>query len=152
VLAAGRDHDADGVLIQPMAPDGVELIVGARRDPLFGPLVVVGIGGVLAEVFDDVVVRIAPIDAPHARQMLGELRGARLLAGSRGQRGVDTTAVGEVIAALARAIEAHPDWREVDVNPVIAGPWGALAVDALIVTDVRDPDWDYEDPGGPLDA
>jgi len=147
VLAAGRDHEPDGVLIQPMAPAGVELIVGARRDPQFGPLVLVGIGGVLAEVLDDVVVRIAPIDAGHAKQMLDELRGARLLDGVRGRRGVNRTAVAEIIAGLGRALEAHPAWREVDLNPVIAGR-EAVAVDALIVADVRDPDWDYEDPGG----
>jgi acyl-CoA synthetase (NDP forming) len=147
VLAAGRDHEPDGVLIQPMAPAGVELIIGARRDPQFGPLVLVGLGGILAEVLDDVVVRIAPIDAGHARQMLEELRGARLLEGVRGRRGVNRAAVGEIIAALGRALERHEAWREVDLNPVIAGR-DAIAVDALIVTDVRDPAWDFEDPGG----
>ena len=147
VLSAGRDHDPNGVLSQPMAAAGVELIVGARRDPQFGPLVLVGIGGVLAEVLDDVVVRIAPIDAGHARQMLDELRGARLLDGVRGRRGINRTAVGELIAALGRALEAHPAWREVDLNPVIAGK-EALAVDALIIADPEDPDWDFEDPGG----
>ncbi len=147
VLAAGRDFEPDGVLIQPMAKAGVELIVGARRDPQFGPLVLVGIGGVLAEVFDDVVVRIAPIDASHARQMLDELRGARLLDGVRGRRPANRTALAELIAALGLTLEAHPDWREVDLNPVIVGR-EAVAVDALIVTDVRDPAWDYEDPGG----
>jgi len=147
VLAAGREHEPDGVLIQPMAKPGVELIVGARRDPQFGPLVLVGIGGILAEVLDDVVVRIAPIDVGHAREMLDELRGARLLDAVRGRRGVNRTAVAEVIVALGRALDAHPAWREVDLNPVIAGA-DAVAADALIVTDVRDPDWDFEDPGG----
>jgi acetate---CoA ligase (ADP-forming) len=151
VLAAGRGHDPVGVLIQPMAAKGIELIVGARRDAQFGPLVMVGMGGVLAEVFDDVILRIAPIDAGHARQMLDELRGARLLDGVRGRRGVNRQAVGEVIARLGEALEAHPSWHEVDLNPVIAGR-DAIAVDALIVTDVRDPDWDYEDPGGAADA
>ena len=147
VLAAGRGNDPDGVLIQPMAPAGVEVIVGARRDPQFGPLVLVGIGGVLAEVLDDVVVRIAPIDVGHARQMLDELRGARVLDGVRGRRGSNRTAVAEVIVGLGRALEANPSWREVDLNPVIAGKT-AVAVDALIITDPEDPDWDYEDPGG----
>src|SRR5262249_58710725 len=100
VLAAGGGHDPDGVLIQPMAPAGVELIVGARRDPQFGPLVLAGIGGMLAEVFDDIVLRLAPIDAGHARQMLDELRGARLLDGARGRRGANRAAIGELIAAL----------------------------------------------------
>jgi acetate---CoA ligase (ADP-forming) len=147
VLAAGREDQPDGVLIQPMVKAGVELIVGARRDPQFGPLVLVGIGGVLAEVFDDVVVRLAPIDAPHAREMLDELRGSRLLDGVRGRRAANRTAVSQLIAALGQALEANPDWREVDLNPVIVGR-DAVAVDALIVADTVHPAWDYEDPGG----
>lgn len=148
VLASGRDHDADGVLVQPMVKPGVELIVGARRDPQFGPLVLVGIGGVFAEALDDVVLRLAPIDAAHARAMLGELRGARLLDGARGRRGINRAAVAEVIAALGDAIAANLSWLEVDLNPVIASSTAALAVDALIVTDPVHPAWDYEDPGG----
>jgi acyl-CoA synthetase (NDP forming) len=151
VMAAGREHDPDGVLLQPMAAAGVELIVGARRDPQFGVLVLVGIGGVLAEVFDDVVLRLAPIDAAHAGAMLDELRGARLLDGARGRRGSNRAAVAELIAALGRALDAHSTWREVDINPVIAGR-EAVAVDALIVADPEDPDWDFEDPGGAGDA
>jgi acetate---CoA ligase (ADP-forming) len=154
VAAAGKDHDPDGVLIQPMVPDGVELIVGARRDPQFGPLVLVGIGGVLAEVFDDVAVRLAPIKARDANDMLDELRGARLLVGARGRRGIDRGAVAKLLVALGRVMEANPAWREVDLNPVIAAaaPNGAVAVDALIVADPEDPDWDFEDPGGAADA
>ena len=151
VLAAGRGNDPDGVLIQPMATGGLELIVGARRDPQFGPLVLVGIGGVLAEVLDDVVVRLAPITPGHARDMLGELRGARLLDGARGRRGVNRTALADLITALGRVLEANPAWREVDLNPVIAGK-DVVAVDALIVADPEDPDWDYEDPGGRRDG
>jgi acyl-CoA synthetase (NDP forming) len=148
VIAAGRGNDPDGVLIQPMAPKGVELLVGARRDEQFGPLVLVGIGGVLAEVFDDVAIRLAPVTVAQAREMLAELRGARLLDPVRGRPRVDRRAIAELIVAMSRAIEAHPEWREVDCNPVIAGRSGAVAVDALIVTDVLDPAWDYEDPGG----
>jgi hypothetical protein len=83
--------------------------------------------------------------------MLGELRGARVLDGVRGRHGVNRAAVAELIARLGAALEANPTWREVDLNPVIAGR-EALAVDALIVTDVRDPDWDFEDPGGAADS
>jgi acyl-CoA synthetase (NDP forming) len=152
VMAAGRDHDPDGVLLQPMLPPGVELIVGARRDPQFGPLVIVGSGGVLAEVLDDVAVRLAPVTAHDAREMLDDLRAARLLSGVRGRRAVNRDAVASLIVALGHAIERNPAWREVDLNPVIAGPTGALAVDALIVADPEDPDWDFEDPGGGADA
>jgi acetate---CoA ligase (ADP-forming) len=148
LVAAGREHGADGVLVQPMAKAGVELIAGARRDPQFGPLVIVGIGGVLAEVLDDVAIRLAPITRDDAREMLGELRGTRVLDGQRGRPGVDRSALIGLLVALGKAIAAHPEWREVDLNPVVASRSGAVAVDALIVTDARDPDWDFEDPGG----
>jgi acetate---CoA ligase (ADP-forming) len=137
-----------GVLVQPMAPSGVELILGARRDPQFGPLVLVGIGGILAEVLDDVALRLAPVTIEDGLDMLSSLRGARLLDGVRGQPTVKRRAVAEAIVALGAAMLANPTWLEVDLNPLIAGPGGAVAVDALIVTDTRDPDWDYEDPGG----
>ncbi len=148
LLVAGRGHGVDGVVIQPMAPPGVELIVGARRDPQFGSLVLVGLGGVLAEVIDDVALRLAPIGPDDAREMLDELRGARILDGVRGRRGVSRSAVVDLLVRLSRAVEANRSWREVDLNPVIVGRSGALAVDALIVADASDPAWDFEDPGG----
>jgi acetate---CoA ligase (ADP-forming) len=135
-----------------MAKVGVELIAGARRDPQFGPLVLVGIGGVLAEVLDDVSIRLAPITRDDAREMLAELRGARLLDGQRGRPGVDKTAIVGLLVALGKAVSAHPEWREVDLNPVVASRSGAVAVDALIVADPVDPAWDFEDPGGGADA
>jgi acyl-CoA synthetase (NDP forming) len=151
LMAAGREHGADGVLVQPMAKAGLELIAGARRDPQFGPLVLVGIGGVLAEVLDDVSIRLAPITRDDAREMLAELRGARLLDGQRGRPGVDRSAIVGLLVALGKAVSAHPEWREVDLNPVVATRSGAVAVDALIVADQGDPTdpaWDFEDPGG----
>jgi acyl-CoA synthetase (NDP forming) len=139
LVAAGREHGADGVLVQPMAKAGVELIAGARRDPQFGPLVMVGIGGVLAEVLDDVALRLAPIGREDAREMLAELRGARLLDSQRGRPGVNRPAIVDLLVALGRAVAAHPAWREVDLNPVVASRNGVVAVDALIVTDPEDP-------------
>jgi hypothetical protein len=139
--AAGRDHDPDGVLVQPMARAGVELIVGAQRDPQFGPLILVGLGGIHAEVLDDVALRLVPIDAADAREMLAGLRGERILDGVRGRRPVDRESVVRLLVALSRAVERHPEWREVDINPVIAAhaPHGAIAVDALITADPEDP-------------
>src|SRR6185503_16888478 len=113
--------------------------------------VLVGFGGVFAEALDDVVLRLAPIDAGHAAQMLDELRGSRLLDGVRGRRGINRSAVAEVIAGVGDALLANPSWLEVDINPVMASSARAVAVDALIVTDPIDPidpDWDFEDPGG----
>jgi hypothetical protein len=142
-----------GLLVQPMAPPGVELILGARRDPQYGPLVLVGLGGILAEAIDDVALRLAPATAADAIQMLASLRGSQILDGPRNLPTVNRRAVANAIVALGAAMLANPTWQEVDLNPVIAGPGGAVAVDALIVTaDVEDPDWDYEDPGGGADA
>jgi len=148
VLAAGRDHAPDGVLIQPMARRNVELIVGARRDPQFGPLVLVGLGGVLAEVIDDVVLGLVPLRHDDALQLLAGLRHGHVLDGVRGRRPIKRDAVAALMVTLADAMIANPGWLEVDINPVMASSTGALAVDALIVADVRDPDWDFEDPGG----
>jgi acetyltransferase len=148
VLAAGRGQPIGGVLVQPMAPPGVELIIGARRDPQFGPLVMVGLGGVLAEALDDVSVRLAPVAPAEAESMLAGLRGTRLLDGHRGRPPASREAVVEIVVALSAAMLANPRWLEVDLNPVIVGPAGAVAVDALIVAEGRDPDWDFEDPGG----
>jgi acetyltransferase len=144
-----RPMASRGVLVQPMAAAGVELILGGRRDPQFGPLVLVGLGGILAEAIDDVAVRLAPLTTEDALEMLASLRGARILDGPRGLPTVKRRAVADAIVALGAAMVANPTWHEVDCNPLIAGPGGAIAVDALIVTaDVQDPAWDYEDPGG----
>jgi acyl-CoA synthetase (NDP forming) len=128
-----------GVLVQAMAAEGTEVIVGARRDPQFGVVVLVGLGGVLAEVLDDVVIRLAPLTPTEALEMIDELRGAPVLRGIRGRPAADLAALAQLISDLGRAMVEHPAWREVDLNPVIAGPAGALAVDALIVVDAPHP-------------
>jgi succinyl-CoA synthetase beta subunit len=133
VAASAAGNHGASLLVQPMAPAGVELIVGARRDPQVGPLVLVGLGGVLAEARDDVVVALAPLDAGTATALLGRLRGARLLDGFRGGPTVDRSTVGALVAAVGRLLAEDETIVEIDVNPVIAGPDGALAVDALVV-------------------
>jgi len=134
---AARGLDVRGVLVEPMAPPGVELIVGMIRDPLFGPAVLVGFGGVFAEVLDDVAIRIAPIDRSTGLEMLETLRGGPLLSGARGRPAVDRGAVADLIVTLARVAWERPELVAVDLNPVIAGPDGAIAVDALVVLDDR---------------
>ena len=116
---------------------GIELIVGARRDPSFGPVVLVGLGGILAEAIDDVAVRLAPLDAEEASSMLDELRGRAVLAGVRGRPGIDRAAIVAAIVALGAAMVTEPTLLEVDLNPVISGPSGTAAVDALVVEAVR---------------
>jgi succinyl-CoA synthetase beta subunit len=129
----GAGADVHGLLVQPMAEPGPELIVGLRRDPQFGPVVLVGLGGILAEALDDIVVGLAPVDREEALGMLGRLRATALLDGVRGRPAVDRESVAAVVVALARLGMERRDIEEVDLNPVVAGPAGAIAVDALVV-------------------
>lgn len=122
-----------GLLVQPMAPPGVELIVGLRRDAQFGPAVLVGFGGVLAEALDDVAVRLAPLSLAEATEMLDELRGARLLDGYRGRPGVDVAAVVELVVAVGELGVGDPAIAEIDLNPVVAGAASVTVVDALVL-------------------
>ena len=115
--------------------DGVELIVGGRRDPTFGPLVIVGLGGLLAEILDDVAIRLAPLDRAAADSMLDDLRGSAVLAGARGRAGIDRAAVAEAIVHVGDLLVADPTIREVDCNPLISGRDGTAAVDALVVVE-----------------
>jgi acyl-CoA synthetase (NDP forming) len=135
LLDLGAPHGwvVRGVLIEPMAPAGIELIVGLRRDPQFGPVVLVGFGGTLTEVLDDVVIRLAPIDLETAAAMLSELRGAQLLDGGRGAPAVDRAATAAMLVALASLGVEREEIREVDLNPVVVSVAGAVAVDALVV-------------------
>ena len=112
---------------------GLELILGGRRDPTFGPIILVGLGGILAEVLDDVAVRLAPVDLPTAAAMLDDLRGAAVLDGVRGRAGIDRAAVAAAIVALGCLLAADPTIAEIECNPVISGPDGTAAVDALVV-------------------
>ena len=113
----------------------VEILVGARRDPDLGPIVVVGAGGTEAEVYRDVAVEMAPVDAATARAMLGRLACAPLLRGWRGRPAVDVDALTEAVVAVSEVAASHPRISEIDVNPLRVGPHGVLAVDALIVED-----------------
>jgi acyl-CoA synthetase (NDP forming) len=137
LLVLGRELalDVRGLLVETMAAPGLELIVGLRRDPLFGPAVLVGLGGVLAEILDDVVIGLAPLGRADAAAMLDRLRGAAILDGARGRPAVDRAAIAERIVGLGRLGADRPDIVEVDLNPVIAGPSGVVAVDALVVLD-----------------
>jgi acetate---CoA ligase (ADP-forming) len=146
LLAAGRAAEAGtrGVLVEPMAALGVELIVGLERDPMFGPAVLVGSGGILAEILDDVAIRLAPIDRAAALAMLDQLRSAPILAGARGQSPIDRAALADLVVAVARLGVERPDMAEIDLNPVVATAAGAIAVDALVVLGV--------DAGEALDA
>jgi acyl-CoA synthetase (NDP forming) len=137
LLETGRHRTKGvvGLLVEPMAHAGIELILGLRHDPQFGPAVLAGLGGTMAEVLDDVQIRLAPIDAAAAGSMLDALRGAALLGGVRGRPPVDRSAVISMLVALGRLGVDRPDVLELDLNPVIASPSGAVAVDALVVVE-----------------
>lgn len=133
--AHGAGAEVRGTLIAPMV-SGVECILGVQRDPVFGPVVMVGSGGILAEVLNDVAFRRAPIDRAEAKRMVAELAVARVLEGVRGGTRCDIDALADAVAALSRFAAAHAQIIEsVDVNPfvVLREGEGALALDALII-------------------
>jgi acyl-CoA synthetase (NDP forming) len=123
------------LLVQKMAQPGTELILGCRRDPVFGPIVLVGIGGIFTEIFRDTVIDLAPVDEKAALALLQRLKGAVLLNGYRAQKPMDIISIAGTIAALSRLISERPDILEIDINPFIAYPSGAVAVDALVRID-----------------
>ncbi len=127
--------DLDGVLVCPTAGPGVECVVGVSPDELFGPVVMFGLGGVLVEVLGDVTFRVPPFDRAEARRMVGEVQGFPLLTGARGRPQADLTALVDVIMKVQRLAVDHADTiAEVDLNPLLVGPDGAVALDALVVT------------------
>jgi hypothetical protein len=127
--------DPPALSVEAMAPlaDGVELIAGARWDARFGPVVLVGLGGVHTETLGDVRLALGPLDAAGAEALLRSLRSAPLLLGARGRPPVDLAACAAAIAALSRVAAAHPELAELEVNPLLATPAGALALDARAV-------------------
>ncbi|MGO8884103.1 MAG: acetate--CoA ligase family protein [Streptosporangiaceae bacterium] len=128
------------VLVCGTAPPGVELALGIARDPQLGPLIVLGAGGILVELLADRVVALPPVDTAGARRLLGELRVSQLLAGVRGAPPADTSAIARAVAGMsAIAAELGDQLEALDVNPLICGPAGAVAVDALAVTRAATP-------------
>lgn len=111
---------------------GQELIMGIKRDPGFGPVVLLGLGGVTAEALGDVSLRLAPVDDNEAGQMMDELKGAALLKGFRGRPPVSRAALLEAVMRLAILADRMPAIAELDVNPLLAGPGGVMAVDARV--------------------
>jgi hypothetical protein len=132
---AFAELDAEDVSVEKMAPteDGIELIVGAIRDPRFGAIVLVGLGGVYAEILDDVAVALAPIDEHAAERLVSSLRGAPLLESARGRPPLDVAAAAHAVAAVSRVAAACPAVAELEVNPLLVLPKGALGLDARVL-------------------
>ncbi|MFK4099298.1 acetate--CoA ligase family protein [Streptomyces sp. NPDC019531] len=118
-------------LVEAMAPAGVDLVVGARRDPVFGPVVLVGLGGTTAEALADVSIRLAPLSVSEAAAMPAELAGRALLDGWRGGPELDRTALGKVTAALGDLLAARPELAEIEINPLRITAQGLVALDAV---------------------
>ncbi len=140
ILDAVRRHAPeariDGVLVAPMAPKGVECIAGVHCDPVFGPVVMFGLGGVFVEVLKDVSFRLAPFGRDEALAMIREIKGYALLQGARGTPPCDVDALADALAALSRFAHARrDDFSSVEINPLLALPagQGALALDAVVM-------------------
>jgi acetyl coenzyme A synthetase (ADP forming)-like protein len=129
---SGAGHRLDGLLVQPMARGEVELLMGVVHDESFGPVIACGAGGTRTEVLGDVAVRITPLTDLDAAEMLRSLRSFPLLEGYRGAPACDIAAVEDVLLRLSALVEAHPEVAELDANPVVVGPEGAVVVDARI--------------------
>ena len=141
ILASAKAYDADaaitGVMVQSMARPATELVLGVRRDPAFGPVVMVGLGGIFVEILEDVAFAAAPITPTQANLMLDGLQGRKVLDGARGKAPVNREALVDMICNLSRFALAHPELVELDLNPVFADDKSVVAVDWLMMADAN---------------
>jgi acyl-CoA synthetase (NDP forming) len=131
---ARRGLALEGILVERMVERGLEMIVGARRDPNWGPVVMIGLGGVWVEALNDVRLMPADLSRPRILAELDRLKGAPLLRGTRGMAAADIEALADTVMGIGAAIRARPEISEIDVNPLIVLATGVVALDALIVT------------------
>jgi acyl-CoA synthetase (NDP forming) len=137
IRATAPQAQVDGVLVSPMLQDGVETIIGVQNDPVFGPVVMFGLGGIFVEVMRDVTFRIAPFGVEEARRMIGEIKGAAVLEGARGRPPADIDALAEALSWLSRFAAAQAGrFTSIEINPLLVRPrgFGVAALDALILT------------------
>ncbi|MBU2497676.1 MAG: acetate--CoA ligase family protein, partial [Proteobacteria bacterium] len=140
VIAAFHDLRAIGgeeteVLLQAMVDRGRELILGGKQDQIFGPVILFGLGGIFVEVFEDIIWRAAPIDQDVALQMIQSVKAVKILQGLRGEKPSDIKAVADLLVRLSQLLVDFPVIQEIDINPVMAFPEGAQAVDARVILD-----------------
>jgi acyl-CoA synthetase (NDP forming) len=122
-----------GVLVQEMAPQSTEVIVGAIKDPQFGPAVMFGLGGIFVEVLKDVTFRIAPITESDAREMITEVKAYPILKGYRGQPPADIGSIVSILLSTSKLVMDHQEIKELDLNPIMVYEKGAKTVDARII-------------------
>ena len=132
-VAGGLGDPRATLLLTAMIAGGVECLVGARRDPHFGPVVLFGAGGVMVELLQDVACRLAPFNAKDAEELIRQTRISALLAGYRGAAASSMTALAELVASLSRFVDEASDVLEVDLNPVMVNATGAHIADARII-------------------
>ena len=149
ILAACREYDADaeieGVLVTPMAKKGVEVILGVIRDPIFGPVLMFGLGGIFVEILEDVAFRSIPLSRRDAEDMVEQIKAKKILGGVRGEKAVDRAALVDLLLKVSRIVEAYPALSELDLNPVIVNADGYAVVDARVIvkrTSLTDKDAD----------
>ena len=130
---AAPGASVEGVSVQQMAEPGTEVIIGTTTDAQFGPVMMFGLGGIFVEVMKDVAFRIVPLEPRDARQIVREIKGYPVLEGIRGQPGTDIAALERMILDVSSFVWDHGEIAELDLNPVIAYPEGAVAVDARVV-------------------
>ena len=137
ILESVRNYDAkarvEGVLASPMAPAGVELIIGVVRDPQFGPVVMFGLGGIFVEALKDVAFRAVPVSRADADEMIGEIKARAMLEGVRRLPPVDKSAIAGLLMTISGLAAAHPEIAEIDLNPVIAHGGGYTIADARMI-------------------
>ena len=137
ILENVKKHRADakvvGILVQEMAPASTEVIVGAIKDPQFGPALMFGLGGIFVEVLKDVTFRVAPINEDEAREMITEVRAYPLLKGYRNMPPADIEAIIKILLNTSRLVMEHEEIKEVDLNPIMVYEKGAKTVDARII-------------------
>lgn len=122
-----------GVAVQEMAPQSVEVIVGATKDPQFGPALMFGLGGIFVEILKDVTFRIAPITEEEAREMITEVKAYPILEGFRGEPPADIDAIVQILTNTSRLVTEHLEIKELDLNPIMVYEKGAKTVDARII-------------------
>jgi acyl-CoA synthetase (NDP forming) len=137
-MRAALGEQMGDAVVQPMAPPGVELIVGVTHDPVFGPLVLFGMGGVASELLRDTTLRFVPLTVLDAHEMVRSLRSSPLLFGYRSSPTVDVGAVEELLLRIGRLAEDVPELAELDCNPVVASPSGAVVLDVKLRVEPRD--------------
>ena len=141
ILANARAYDPNadvhGVLVSPMAKPGIEVIIGVVHDPMFGPVMMFGLGGIFVEVLKDVAFRALPMSRADAQEMLAEIQSSAILDGVRGAPPVDKEALVDLMMTVSQLALVHPEITEIDLNPVILRADGYDVVDARMILDQK---------------